>query len=78
MATLGNSIDFGDSTNSSGLRSNGIISDCKRAISAGEASGDYTRIEFVEIATTGNATDFGDLSVGRYTAAGMSNGHGGL
>jgi hypothetical protein len=35
-------------------------------------------IDYVEIATTGNATDFGDLTVGRGSAASASNGHGGL
>ena len=33
---------------------------------------------FVEIATTGNAADFGDLTTGRNHMAGCSNGHGGL
>jgi hypothetical protein len=35
-------------------------------------------INYVTIASTGNATDFGDLSVGRYALAACSNGHGGL
>ena len=35
-------------------------------------------IEQVEIATAANATDFGDLSVARYSAAVGSNAHGGL
>ena len=35
-------------------------------------------IEFVTIATTGNATDFGDATSARYQAGGSSNGHGGL
>ena len=35
-------------------------------------------IDFVEIATTGNATDFGNLTDGRRGTAGASNGHGGL
>jgi hypothetical protein len=32
----------------------------------------------LEIATTGNMTDFGDLSVTRGQTRGISNGHGGL
>ena len=40
--------------------------------------GTSNTIEFVEIATTGNAKDFGDLSVARAQAPGASNGHGGL
>ncbi len=40
---------------------------------------DYTNvIEYVEIATVGNAVDFGDLTVTRQYGAGCSNGHGGL
>ena len=35
-------------------------------------------IEYVEFATTGNATDFGDLTAARYRSASFSNGHGGL
>ena len=32
----------------------------------------------VEILTTGNATDFGDLTVASFGMGGISNGHGGL
>ena len=35
-------------------------------------------IEYVQITTTGNTIDFGDLSRTGYYVAGMSNGHGGL
>ena len=35
-------------------------------------------IEFVTIATTGNATDFGDATAAKFQAGGSSNGHGGL
>ena len=36
-------------------------------------------IDYIEIATEGNAVDFGDLSVQNDAAgAGVSNGHGGL
>ena len=36
-------------------------------------------IEYVEIATTGNAVDFGDADSGTIqSAGGVSNGHGGL
>ena len=35
-------------------------------------------IEYVEIATTGNATDFGDLTVARTVPQGLSDAHGGL
>ena len=35
-------------------------------------------IEFVQIMTTGNAVDFGDLLASRRRVSGCSNGHGGL
>ena len=35
-------------------------------------------IEYVEIATQGNAVDFGDATAGRNNAGCFSNGHGGL
>jgi hypothetical protein len=35
-------------------------------------------IDYVTIATTGDATDFGDLSVGRGYGDGCSDSHGGL
>jgi hypothetical protein len=35
-------------------------------------------MDAVEIMTTGNAVDFGDLTQGRLQNAGTSNGHGGL
>jgi hypothetical protein len=43
--------------------------------SGGTVSND---IDYITIATTGNATDFGDLSVSRMYLSGCSNGHGGL
>ena len=44
----------------------------------GRASPDRATVEKITIATTGNATDFGDLSQGRSTPAGASDSHGGL
>jgi hypothetical protein len=37
-----------------------------------------TEIDQVTIASTGNATDFGDLTAGGSYTAGASSGHGGL
>ena len=82
-ATLGNAIDFGDltvaRTNSAGTSSP------TRMVMIGGATGPsypYTlnnTIDFVTIATTGNAVDFGDTENGHDTsAAAVSNGHGGL
>jgi hypothetical protein len=35
-------------------------------------------MQYITIETTGNTTDFGDLTVTRTQAIGLSNGHGGL
>ena len=35
-------------------------------------------LNFVEIATTGDAVDFGDLTTARHAPSGVSNAHGGL
>jgi hypothetical protein len=42
------------------------------------SSGFRNTINVVTIATTGNATSFGNLTANRSAMAGLSNGHGGL
>jgi hypothetical protein len=68
-ATTGNATDFGDST-TQGSRKNGL-SDGTYGLCAGSAgaltgaasyAGNLDVIDYVTIDTTGNATDFGDLS----------------
>jgi len=50
-----------------------------RAVFAGGANPSANDIiEYVQIMTTGNAVDFGDLSLARGNNASCSNGHGGL
>jgi hypothetical protein len=44
----------------------------------GGGDGTINVIEYITIDTTGNGTDFGDLTVARTQGAGLSNGHGGL
>lgn len=81
IASTGNSTDFGDlqqqvyepaSTSSEirGLISGGFISSSPTSY--------VNTINYITIATTGNATDFGDLTLARLGAAGCSNAHGGL
>ena len=43
----------------------------------GSGSSDTT-VEYVQIMSTGDAVDFGDLNQGTYEIGGNSNGHGGL
>ena len=50
-----------------------------RGLFGGGYTSSYSNvIDYVTIATTGNATDFGDLSEARNYLAACSNGHGGL
>ena len=45
---------------------------------SGYASGYSNIIDYITLASAGNATDFGDLTVGRRGISACSNGHGGL
>ena len=84
IATLGNATDFGDaltggygcggSSPTRGVAGGGYFAGAP----TGEASGFTNIIDFVEIMTTGNAFDFGDLSAAKRHVKGDSNGHGGL
>ena len=80
IATLGNSIDFGDLTGADGFfgasatPTRGIFSGGYR----GSPVGIHNIIEYVQILTTGNALDFGDLTVARNNTAFVTNAHGGL
>ena len=76
MASTGNGIDFGDMTLGRGYSTGGSSS--TRGLFAGgyapsPTSADVNIIDYVEIATTGNALDFGDLSVIRNDAGGCSS-----
>ena len=45
----------------------------------GLASPVYSNVvDYITIVSTGDAVDFGDLSIGRNEMMGLSNGHGGL
>ena len=81
IATLGNSTDFGDALNVGPSTASGASP--TRGIFAGGSSpsSPYPKtnvIQKIEILTTGNAVDFGDLSFASNHPAGLTNGHGGL
>ena len=83
IATTGNSIRFGDLVVSQTRRFPGAVSNCIRGVWAGGygVGPTYTvknDIDYVTIATEGDAVDFGDLTAGAAQHAGFSNGHGGL
>ena len=76
IATLGNSLDFGDCTTAVRLASS--CSNSTRAIKAGgdfnpSSDTDTNVIEFVTIATLGNAVDFGDLTLDRTELSAVSD-----
>ena len=83
IATTGNTTDFGDLT---AVRSFGCgcpTSPTRAVFAGGYGASPYPKlniIDYIEIPTTGNAKDFGDLTDDcSYGAAGScSNGHGGL
>ena len=84
IATTGDSVDFGDLlAESVGTGKGGAASKTRGIIAGGygpSSPGATNTIQFIEIATTGNALDFGDFENfdRRIPQCGCSNGHGGL
>ena len=73
-STLGNATDFGDTVISGAYGwTMGIVSSSTRGLFAlgSNDSGTYNSIEFITIASLGNAQDFGDLSETEVYKAGM-------
>ena len=82
IATLGNSVDFGDISSAGGKAfCSAMCSKTRGVFAGGRVSPDDSSvnvIEFVEIATTGNTQDFGDMAQTTDGSYGASSGHGGL
>ena len=81
IATTGNATDFGDTL--SNVSQAGGCASPTRGVIGGGIGGSPSRahtnvIQYVTILTTGNALDFGDLTVSRNALGGCSNAHGGL
>ena len=84
IATTGNTVDFGDSllggfgcggsSPTRGVAGGGYFQNSP----TGETGGFTNIIDFIEIATRGNAVDFGDTTNVVRHIKGGSNGHGGL
>ncbi len=76
IASVGNSVDFGDAIFSGSSRG-GLASSTRGVVGGGEAStspNPYTNaMEFITISSTGDGTDFGDLTLSRRFAAGGGN-----
>tara|TARA_R100000008_G_scaffold75618_1_gene54965 strand:- start:260 stop:1450 length:1191 start_codon:yes stop_codon:yes gene_type:complete len=81
ILTLGSAFDFGDQTTTR-YTAGAAASGTRYVTIAGQgfapAAGMTNVMEYVQIMTTGNTIDFGDLSRTGYYVSGMSNGHGGL
>ena len=86
IASTGNATDFGDTTLARAQCSS-TMSNSLRGVFAGgylpsPTSSDTNVVDFIEIATTGNAQDFGDISRdgndGNREGGGCSDSHGGL
>lgn len=80
MNTPGNATDFGDTTHARRPIGNVQVSNNTRGLFAGGYSPSYGTgsniIDYITIANTGNATDFGDLTVSRYGLSGCGSGSG--
>ena len=81
IQSLGNAVDFGDLTAPTSYNCNGIMSST-RGITSGGYSPDaptlVDKMEYVTMATLGNATDFGNLSRTTQSASGASSSTRGL
>ena len=71
MASLSNSIDFGDMTSASG-RHDAHSNQTRMITGGGQSNNDLMNL--IIISSTGNATDFGNLTDARTDIAGVSNG----
>ena len=86
IASAGNASDFGDSTllraQCTATMSNGIRGVFAGGYQPSPNSTDTNTVDFIEIATTGNATDFGDISRDNNDSnrenGGCSDSHGGI
>jgi len=81
ISTPGNATDFGDLSVANRMSSGGGCSNGLRGLFGGGGSGFsdmFNTIEYITIASTGNATDFGDLSSNRVHVSSCSNGSRGV
>ena len=82
ISSLGNSQDFGDLTDdrrSPTSFDNSVRGCCAGGDDSGSGGNNSDIIDYITIASTGNATDFGDISYGEVrNPGGASDSHGGL
>jgi len=79
FATTGNAQDFGDVDYTNGMRASGAFSSPTRGVFAGGAdtpgNSAVNIIHFVTLASTGNSTDFGDISAAKRIEGGGTSSH---
>jgi len=79
FATTGNAQDFGDVDYTNGMRASGGFSSPTRGVFAGGADSPSNSavniIHFVTLASTGNSTDFGDISAAKRIEGGGTSSH---
>ena len=75
IATLGNTLDFGDLT-AADFRGCALASSTRGVYHTGGTPNKI--LEYVQLMTTGNTVDFGDAVIYGRSGAAQSNGHGGL
>ena len=78
IASAGNATDFGDSSISTGTKKQASMNSTTRGLFAGgqnvpSPSAFYDIIDYITIASTGNATDFGDLTENVFMCTGVSD-----
>jgi len=76
ISTAGNAIDFGDSSQSTEANNTSCVASRIRGIYAGgyqHPGGHHNQIGFITFSSTGNSTDFGNLTQSRRAIAGVSN-----
>ena len=76
IASTGDATDFGDVTSEDTRNPMGASSSTRGVIAGGQTNAPSTgtdAIDFLTIATTGNTTDFGNLTDGRRRGSGLSN-----
>ena len=82
LTTSGESTDFGDATSNAGVLNNNSASNTIRGayhIGRSTPGGSVLNtIDYITIASTGNAQDFGDLTYVTRSGCGLSDSHGGL
>jgi len=82
LTTTGETTDFGDTTSATGHSNNNSASNTIRGVYHHPRTADggaaLNTLEYITIASTGDAVDFGDLNYVSQSGCGFSDSHGGL